>query len=267
MQHKGWLIVMEDCLNALRAMPTESVDVSPTSPPYNIGVDYNQHNDRMPRGVYLAWLGEFFIEMHRILKPGGSLFLVINGSGTKTDFLLPRAIADRAFAAGFVPQNEIVWVKEIEVDGVIRGHCKPVNSSSYLTRMHETILHLTKRGDVPLDKLAVGVPYADKSNIERRGHAQDRRDRGNVWFIPYDTVQSKAEKFDHPAGFPVELPARCIKLHGLRPDLMVLDPFLGAGTTLVAAQALGCRSIGIEIDRKYVEIATQRLKEAEGQSA
>ena len=66
---------------------------------------------------------------------------------------------------------------------------------------------------------------------------------------------------------PVELPARCIKLHGLRPDLMVLDPFLGAGTTLVAAQALGCRSIGIEIDRKYVEIAIQRLKEAEGQSA
>ena len=74
MQHKGWLIVMEDCLNALRAMPTESVDVSPTSPPYNIGVDYNQHNDRMPRGVYLAWLGEFFIEMHRILKPGWFAF-------------------------------------------------------------------------------------------------------------------------------------------------------------------------------------------------
>src|SRR6516225_3094798 len=89
MQHKGWLIVMEDCLNALRAMPTESVDVSPTSPPYNIGVDYNQHNDRMPRGVYLAWLGEFFIEMHRILKPGGSLFLVINGSGTKPTSCCP----------------------------------------------------------------------------------------------------------------------------------------------------------------------------------
>ena len=88
-----------------------------------------------------------------------------------------------------------------------------------------------------------------------------------MWFIPYDTVQSKAEKFDHPAGFPVELPARCIKLHELRPDLMVLDPFLGAGTTLVAAQALRCRSIGIEIDRKHVAIAIQRFKEVGGQSA
>ena len=63
------------------------------------------------------------------------------------------------------------------------------------------------------------------------------------------------------------MPTRCIKLHGLSPDLMVLDPFLGAGTTLVAAQALGCRSIGIEIDRKYVEIALQRLKEARIPSA
>lgn len=60
MQHEGWLIVMDDCLDALRAMPAGSVDVSPTSPPYNIGVDYNQHND--PRGAYLAWLGEFFTE-------------------------------------------------------------------------------------------------------------------------------------------------------------------------------------------------------------
>ena len=128
MQHEGWLIVMADCLDALRAIPAESVDVSPTSPPYNMGVEYNQHNDRMPRGAYLAWLSKFFIEMHRILKPGGSLFLVINGSGTKSDLLLPRAIADRAFAAGFVPQNEIAWIKAIEVDGIIRGHCKPVNS-------------------------------------------------------------------------------------------------------------------------------------------
>jgi site-specific DNA-methyltransferase (adenine-specific) len=259
MQHEGWVVVLDDCLNALHAMPAGSVDVIVTSPPYNIGVNYSQHDDQMARSAFLAWLGECFAELYRVLKDDGSFFLNINGSGTKDDFLLPRAIADRAFAVGFVPQNEIVWVKAIEVDGVIRGHCKPVNSLAYLTRMHETILHLTKRGDVPLDKLSIGVPYADKSNIERRGHAQDQRDRGNNWFLPYATVQSMAEKFDHPAGFPVELPTRCIKLHGVRPDLVVVDPFLGAGTSLVAAQALGCRSIGIEIDPKYVEASIRRL--------
>jgi site-specific DNA-methyltransferase (adenine-specific) len=82
--------------------------------------------------------------------------------------------------------------------------------------------------------------------------------------MPHKTVQSRGEKFDHPAGFPLDLPLRCIKLHGLRPDLMVLDPFAGAGTTLVAAKTLGCRSIGIEIDPKYVETAITRL--AEGSS-
>ena len=125
--------------------------------------------------------------------------------------------------------------------------------------MHETILHLTKHGDVPLDKLAIGLPYADKSNIARRRHAEDKRDCGNVWWMPYETVQRKAEKFDHPAGFPVELPIRCIKLHGIRERLVVLDPFMGAGTTLVAAQRLGCQGIGIEIDPKYCEAARDRL--------
>jgi hypothetical protein len=63
MQPEGWLIVMDDCLDALRAMPAGSVGVSPTSPPYNIGVDYNQHNDQMPRGAYLAWLGVLYREI------------------------------------------------------------------------------------------------------------------------------------------------------------------------------------------------------------
>jgi site-specific DNA-methyltransferase (adenine-specific) len=187
MQHEGWIVVLDDCLNVLHAMPAGSLDVIVTSPPYNIGVNYSQHDDQMARSAFLAWLGECFAELYRVLKDDGSFFLNINSSGTKGDFLLPRAIADRAFAVGFMPQNEIVWVKAIEVDGVIRGRCKPVNSSAYLTRMHETILHLTKHGNVSLDKLSIGVPYADKSNIERRGHAQDQRDRGNNWFLPYPT--------------------------------------------------------------------------------
>jgi site-specific DNA-methyltransferase (adenine-specific) len=80
-----------------------------------------------------------------------------------------------------------------------------------------------------------------------------------VWFIPYKTVRSKAQKFDHPAGFPVELPARCIKLHGVK-EATVLDPFAGTGTTLVAAERLGCNGIGIEIDRQYAEKAVERLR-------
>jgi site-specific DNA-methyltransferase (adenine-specific) len=266
MQPEGWIVVLDDCLDVLRAMPAGSADVVTTSPPYNQAVAYHQHNDRMPRGAYLNWIEEVFIATYRVLTDDGSFFLNINGSGTAEDPTLPYAIIECALAAGFVLQNEIVWIKVDKVDDVLSGQFMPVTSKRYLDRAHERILHLTKSGDVVIDRLAIGVPFADKSNINRRKHPRDRRCGTNVWFIPYETVQSKTGKFDHPAGFPVELPARCIKLHGVRDDMMVLDPFLGAGTTLVAAQALGCRSIGIEIDRKYVEIAIQRLKEARNPS-
>jgi site-specific DNA-methyltransferase (adenine-specific) len=114
---------------------------------------------------------------------------------------------------------------------------------------------------VKLDRLAIGVPFKDKSNIARRGHPQDLRCRGNTWFIPYDTVQSKAEKFHHPSTFPVALPRWCIRLHG-RPNAVVLDPFMGTGTTMVAAQLADARGIGIDIDASYVTVAQQRLAEA-----
>ncbi|MNT56683.1 Modification methylase DpnIIB [compost metagenome] len=105
------------------------------------------------------------------------------------------------------------------------------------------------------------MPFKDKSNIGRWGHARDKRCAGNVWFIPYKTVNSKAEKFNHPAGFPIELAERCIKLHGIE-DAIVLDPFLGAGSTLVAAARLGCEGIGFEIDPVYAAAAVSRLQAA-----
>ena len=82
-----------------------------------------------------------------------------------------------------------------------------------------------------------------------------------MWHIPYETVQSRAEKFDHPAGFPVELPRRCLRLHG-KADAVVLDPFMGAGTMLLAAEQLGHRGIGIDLDPAYVAIAERRLRSA-----
>lgn len=80
----------------------------------------------------------------------------------------------------------------------------------------EYIFHFTNKGDVEVDKLADGlaVRYQDKSNLGRYSH-QDKRDRGNTWFIPYQTIKHKSQR-PHPATFPVKLPEMCIKLHGLR---------------------------------------------------
>lgn len=249
-------IIQGDCLEYLRSMPRESVDVVVTSPPYNIGIQYGAYQDCQPKGAYLSWLVEIGREMHRVLVPQGSLFL--NVGSTNADPWIAADVAN-VFRPIFALQNTIAWVKSVAIGDDTVGHFKPINSRRYLNNNHEAIFHFTKHGTTEIDRLAVGVPFKDKSNIARWGHARDRRCAGNVWFIPYRTVRSKAQKFDHPAGFPVELPKRCIQLHG-KPDAVVMDPFLGAGTTLVAAQELGCSGIGMEIDGDYVATSVSRIE-------
>jgi site-specific DNA-methyltransferase (adenine-specific) len=177
---------------------------------------------------------------------------------TNSDPWIAQDVAS-AFRDVFVLQNHIIWVKSISIGDDTVGHFKPISSQRFLNHNHESLFHFTKFGGVPLDRIGVGVPFKDKSNIVRWGHKSDRRCAGNVWFIPYKTVKSRSQKFDHPAGFPVGLPERCIRLHGMK-HATVLDPFLGAGTTLVAAQRLACDGIGIEIDGAYAKTAAERIR-------
>ena len=244
-----------DCLDVLAAMDPASVDVIVTSPPYNLGIAYSVYGDRREEADYLAWMVQVGAALRRVLRPDGSFFLNLAGSSTQP--WLPFELITRLRPL-FALQNHIAWVKSIAIndDGV--GHFKPVPGERFLHRNHEHIFHLTQQGDVRLDRLGIGVPFKDKSNIARRGHLQDLRCRGDTWFIPYKTVQSRAEKFSHPGTFPLDLPRWCIRLHG-KPGAIVLDPFAGAGTTVLAAVAEGCTGIGIEIDPDYVATAEGRL--------
>ena len=156
-------------------------------------------------------------------------------------------------------------MKSLSIGEDTLGHFKPINSPRYLNHNHEQILHFTEAGDVRLDRLAVGVPFKDKSNVARWGHARDRRCAGDVWFVPYETVRSKAQKFHHPAGFPPALAERCLRLHGAE-DALVLDPFLGSGSTLGAAERLGLEGIGVEIDPTYARTAFERIRALGGAS-
>jgi len=247
-----------DCLEILGGMEPASVDVVITSPPYNLGIGYRQYHDSRAEADYLDWMVEVARALRRVMRPEGSFFLNIAGSSTQP--WLPFELIVRLRPV-FALQNHIVWVKSIATGDDSVGHYKPVPGPRFLHRNHEHLFHLTLSGDVRLDRLAVGVPFKDKSNIARRGHAQDLRCRGDTWFVPYATVQDRAQKFHHPGTFPVELPRWCIRLHG-QPGTVVLDPFAGAGTTLLAAEAEGARGIGIEIDPAYVETARLRLAAA-----
>ncbi len=258
-----------DCIEGMGALPEGSIDVIVTSPPYNIGKEYRAYDDNRPRREFLAWLGSVFAECRRVLADDGSFFL--NVGGKPSDPWIPTDIALEA-RDHFHLQNVIHWVKSIAIPcdsvgkacGIERdlavGHYKPVNSDRYLSSCQEYIFHLTKGGSTPIDKLAVGVEYQDKSNIRRwASGAGGLRDRGNTWFIPYETIQTSRP---HPTVFPDKLPEMCIMLHGVDETTVVMDPFMGTGSTAVAAVRLGVRFVGFEIDPDYVDIAQERITQA-----
>ena len=124
------------------------------------------------------------------------------------------------------------------------------------------------KGDVVLDRLAVGVPYQDKSNIGRwKGAKKDLRDRGNTWFIPYQTIWDKETQRPHPSTFPMALPEMCIRLHGLTRVRKVLDPFMGIGSTALACIETGKPCIGFDVDEKYLQVAKERIEGMKGNQA
>jgi site-specific DNA-methyltransferase (adenine-specific) len=264
-------IYVKDCIEGMRnCLEDNEISTIITSPPYNLGIKYGTYDDSVSREKYLDWIEDVGEECKRVLASDGSFFL--NLGYTSRDPWVAWEVAFR-LRKHFVLQNVIHWVKSIAIPkedvgkypnitgDIAVGHFKPVNSKSFLNRCHEYIFHFTKSGDVNLDKLAVGVPYQDKTNIGRWKVAkQDLRDRGDIWFIPYETIWSKEDQRPHPSTFPPKLPEMCMKLHGLQRIKLVLDPFMGIGNTAIACVRLGKDYVGFEIDESYVLEAERRLK-------
>lgn len=256
-----------DCIKGMQTLNDESVHLCVTSPPYNLGIEYNKYNDGQERADYLKWTREWVAQVRRILANDGSFFLNVGGSPSNP--MLPHEILFEIKDL-FVLQNTIHWIKSITVETpggqmISTGHFKPIISHRFITDCHEYIFHFTKTGNTPIDRLSIGVPYSDKSNIKRWGHTggRDKRCRGNNWFIPYQTIRSRDTQRPHPATFPKELVKMCIKLHGEKDDLVVIDPFLGIGSSALAAVECGIEKfIGFDIDAGYIRTARELLEEA-----
>ena len=279
----------QDCIEGMSRLPNEHVDLVVTSPPYNLGIDYKRYSDQQDRKSYLRWCREWAGEVRRILRPDGSFFLNIGSSPSNP--MLPHEIVIELRNL-FVLQNTIHWIKSITIEDICSrhhvggakrrqqtppsgashreaatglrsyGHFKPISSKRFLNDCHEYIFHFTKTGRVEIDRLAIGVPYQDKSNIARWRHTRsaDLRCRGNTWFIPYETIQSREKERPHPATFPVQLAEWCIKLHGAARVQTMLDPFLGIGNSAIAARRCGVKNfIGFEIDETYLAEGKRRL--------
>lgn len=258
----------------------KEVSVIVTSPPYNIGIDYgtDAYNDKMSREKYLAWMEKIALETHRVLADNGSLFL--NLGSKPTDPYVPHDVLN-VFRKHWHLQNTFLWVKSLFVEEIATtiGHFKPINSPRFtndcvefvyqLTKRDEGfdqgfeyIFHMTKTGHNPIDRMALGVPYEDESNKKRwkSGNGLGLHCRGNVWLVPYKTIQSREkDRGGHPATFPPQLAMNCMLTHGVDKISLVLDPFAGEGNTALAARSLGIDFVGFEIAEQTYKNAIKNV--------
>ena len=261
-----------DCLDVFRGLEPRSVDVIVTSPPYNLGIAYGRYQDTLSRADYLDWTNTWIAAAARVLSPDGSLFL--NAGAKPTDPWTALDVAQTA-RPHLRLQNIIHWVKSIAIDrnsagaaaGLTRdlavGHYKPINSDRFLNDCQEFIFHFTPQGSTALDRLALGVPYQDPSNVARwRTAADGVRCRGNTWFIPYETIQRRDRDRPHPATFPSKLPEQCLRLHGISRIRCAMDPFTGLGSTAIACARLGLNFVGADIDETYLTETVKRTRAA-----
>jgi site-specific DNA-methyltransferase (adenine-specific) len=261
-----------DSVDVLSTFEAGSIASVVTSPPYNLGIRYRTYDDTLPRERYLAWTSEWVSQAARALARDGSLFLNVGAKPTDPWTALDVAQAARPHLR---LQNTIHWIKSIAIekalagaraglaDDLAVGHYKPINSRRFLHDCHEFVFHFTPEGTTPLERRAIGVKYQDQSNVGRwRTAASGVRCRGNTWFIPYETIQSREKDRPHPATFPPKLPEMCLRLHGIDRLHLVADPFLGLGSTAVACAQLGVSFVGIEMDEGYLKDAIARTRAA-----
>lgn len=256
-------LITNDAIRAMRAMPSESVHVCMTSPDYNLGVRYKSRKKVQQMHEYIDWAREWTTEIVRLLRPDGSFFLNIAGAPSRP--LLPHYLVVELSKIA-VLQNTFHWIKSISVkkDGedISVGHFKPLSGSRYVNDLHEYVFHFTRTGNVKLNRKAIGVPYADKSNVKRWGHTEgaDVRCRGNTWYVPYQTIQNRNKQRPHPATFPPELAHLTYLITDVNQNSVVLDPFVGIGNAGVAAKWMPAgKFIGIDIEPFYIEEATKRI--------
>lgn len=247
-------ISIGDSAKLLDGVADGSVQCVVTSPPYNIGKDYEI---KAPLDVFLSDMLPIMQHCYRVLAPGGSIFWQVGnyvkaGSVTPLDVIMWPQFA----AMGATLRNRIVWTFGHGL------HCKKRFSGR-----HESILWMTKGDAYTFNLDAVRVPskYPNKKHFKgpKKGQLSGNplgKNPGDVWDIP-NVKHNHPEKTAHPCQFPEALATRAI-LCSTQPGDTVLDPFLGSGTTAVAAQKSGRSWIGIERDECYVEIAQNRIETA-----
>lgn len=225
-----------------------SVDLVVTSPPYNVGIDYNEFVDNISYEEYLTWSKKWLLKVYKILKDDGRICLNIpldkNKGGQQSVY---ADIVTIAKEIGFKYHSTIIW-NEGNISRRTAWGSWMSARAPYVIAPVEVIVVLYKK---VWKKIRKGISDITKEEFIEWTNG--------VWVFPGESKK----KVGHPAPFPEELPKRCIKLFSYVEDL-VLDPFVGSGTTLIAGYKLNRRVVGVELSKDYFELAKKRIMETIG---
>lgn len=253
-------IIAADCLEVMRKLPSHHIDITVTSPPYNVGKEYSNHDDKQTPEVYFSWLKACYTELYRITKKGGRFCLNVPFIGNsyfckKSTHLqfYPSPFIEFCQDIGWVFRDFVVWVKT-RVPECPDNFCG--NATSWGSWKSPSNPFMRCFAEIIL------VFYKEVPNLQHKGETDLTKEAfltytKNIWYFPAETSRK------HPAPFPEELPKRCIQLYSYKGDL-VFDPMCGSGTTCVVAKRLERQYVGIDISEKYCGIARHKLDDLNG---
>jgi site-specific DNA-methyltransferase (adenine-specific) len=243
--NNGQILIINEDIFTTKKIADESIDLIVTSPPYNVDIKYNSHNDQLTYDDYLSFSKRWMKRCHRWLKNDGRFCLNIpldkNKGGQQSVGADLTTIAKKI---GFSYHSTVVW-NEGNISRRTAWGSWASASAPYVITPVELVVVLYKNAW----KKTSGSRKSDISKKEFMGWTN------GLWTFNGE----KKKKTGHPAPFPLELPLRCMKLFSFVGDT-VLDPFLGSGSTLVAASQGNRKGIGIEIDPGYCDIAITRIE-------
>ena len=233
-------IILGDCINKMKEIPSGKIDLIFTDPPYNIGIKYDTHNDKMKYEDYICWCEEWIEECIRLLKNNGSIYIAINDEHAAEIVVILKKL-------GLTMRNWIIW-----------HHTFGQATQKKFSRTHTHILYFTK------DKKRL-IFNSDEIRVESiRQKIGDKRANpkgkipDDVWKISRVAGTFKERIRDLPNQIPIKLLERVIKTSSNKENI-VFDPFCGSGTTSYIAKKLGRKYISIEISPRYKKIAENRL--------
>lgn len=241
-------IICGDVLEVMKEIPDNTIHLAITSPPYNVGIEYDNHHDRMSYDEYLKWLKKVWLETKRVLVSGGRFALNIAPTSIKNFCPIHHDFSNQLREIGMIFRTEIIWYKQTMRRRTAWGSWKsPANP--HILPSWEYILIFCKDSW----RLEGNPKDADITSEEFM------RFSDGYWYIPPETNRK-----GHPSPFPEELIYRLIKFYSYRGNI-VLDMFGGTGTVAVISYKTGRRFIHIDISEEYCKTAAKRLKEAASQ--